>query len=187
MSRHCGILNISQHYRPPRTVTEIALLYGDGVCFLWGTNWTVSTATSSQYLQLSVSRLSRHCGILNISQHYRPPRTVTEIALLYGDEVCFLWGTNWTVSIATSSQYFQLTVSRLSRQCEILNISQPYRPPRSVTGITLFCFFFTVDVVMFCGRISIFRKKILTPSSESSMHFQKQAWILMEVRKRWRL
>jgi hypothetical protein len=29
------------------------LLYGDGVCFLWGTNWTVSTATSSQYLAVN--------------------------------------------------------------------------------------------------------------------------------------
>jgi hypothetical protein len=29
---------------------EHSLLYGDGVCFQWGTNWTVSTATSSQYL-----------------------------------------------------------------------------------------------------------------------------------------
>jgi hypothetical protein len=43
-------------------------------------NWTVSTATSSQYLQLSVSRFSRQGGILNISQPYRPLRAVTEIA-----------------------------------------------------------------------------------------------------------
>jgi hypothetical protein len=32
--RQCEILNVSQSYRPPRHVTEIALLYGDGVCFL---------------------------------------------------------------------------------------------------------------------------------------------------------
>jgi hypothetical protein len=51
--KQCGILNISQTYRPPLPVTGIALLYGDGVCFLWGTNWAVSTATSSQYLAVN--------------------------------------------------------------------------------------------------------------------------------------
>jgi hypothetical protein len=51
----------------------------------------------------SVSRLSRQCGNPNILQPYRPPRPVTGIDLLYGEGVCFLWGTNWTVSTATSS------------------------------------------------------------------------------------
>jgi hypothetical protein len=53
LSRQSGILNISQPYRPLRPVKGIALLYGQGVCFLWGTNWTVSTATSSQYLAVN--------------------------------------------------------------------------------------------------------------------------------------
>jgi hypothetical protein len=53
LSRQCGILNISQPYRPPGPDTGIALLYGDGVCFLWGTNWTVNTATSNQYLAVN--------------------------------------------------------------------------------------------------------------------------------------
>jgi hypothetical protein len=53
LSIQCRILNIAQTYRPPRPVTGIALLYGDGVCFLWGTNWTVCTATSSQYLAVN--------------------------------------------------------------------------------------------------------------------------------------
>jgi hypothetical protein len=34
------------------------------------------------------------------------------------------------------------SVSRLSRQCGILNILQPYRPPWPVTGIALLFFFF---------------------------------------------
>jgi hypothetical protein len=33
-SRQCGNLSFPQPYIPPRLVTGIALLYGDGVCFL---------------------------------------------------------------------------------------------------------------------------------------------------------
>jgi hypothetical protein len=34
MSTQCANLDVSQPYKPPRRVTGIALLYGDGVCFL---------------------------------------------------------------------------------------------------------------------------------------------------------
>jgi hypothetical protein len=39
------------------------------------------------------------------------------------------------------------SVSRLSRQCGILNISQPFRPSRPVTGITLFLL---INVILTC-------------------------------------
>jgi hypothetical protein len=41
--------------------------------------------------QLTVSRLSGKCGILNISKPYGAPLPVTGIALLYGDRVYFLY------------------------------------------------------------------------------------------------
>jgi hypothetical protein len=46
------------------------------------------------------------------------------------------------------SSISQLTVSRLSRQCGILNISQPYMPPLPVTGIGSLCFYITKNCVI---------------------------------------
>jgi hypothetical protein len=45
-------------------------------------------------------------------------------------------------------------MSRLSRQCEILNITQPYRPPRPVTGIALLYFYNTRHFLVFPMRKS---------------------------------
>jgi hypothetical protein len=42
------------------------------------------------------------------------------------------------------------SMSRLSRQCGILNILQPYRPPRTVTGIVLLTFYFYCLSVLSC-------------------------------------
>jgi hypothetical protein len=53
------------------------------------------------------------------------------------------------------------SVSRLSRQCGILNILQPYRPPLSITGIVLLYFS--------CLTSKTFRRKGLPPSSGSKI------------------
>jgi hypothetical protein len=59
-------------------------------------------------------------------------------------------------------------MSRLSRQCEILNILQPYRPPRPVTGIALL--FFLKNVVWFLrtSGISLFSELAISPLQNAS-------------------
>jgi hypothetical protein len=73
----------------------------------------------------SLSWLSRQCGILNISQPYRPPQPVTEIALLF-----YLWGkffflfNNWICLLADLhflqvAVWWYLAVQRLRKLLKI--------------------------------------------------------------------
>jgi hypothetical protein len=63
-----------------------------------------------------MSRLSRQCGIRNISQPYRPPRPVTGIALLY-----FTMNT----SLASVSEILLLPTSKHSLVCVALVVTRP--------------------------------------------------------------
>jgi hypothetical protein len=65
-------------------------------------------------------------------------------------------------------------MSRLSRQCGILNIWQPYRPPRSVTGIALLFYFY---IICSCDTKIAGERKWLSISMQNTkalLHFHTQ-------------
>jgi hypothetical protein len=55
------------------------------------------------------------------------------------------------------------SVSRLSRQCEILNIPQSYRPPQLVTGIALLCFLLPLIKTRITVPYALYSSEALAP------------------------
>jgi hypothetical protein len=90
--------------------------------------------------------------LLNLSRNF----VNFKVARLISDEVIKFFSIYLILSVALGKKCFWGVMrgrrmglktsppfeSRLSRQCGILNISQPYRPPRYVTGTALLLLFF---------------------------------------------
>jgi hypothetical protein len=62
-------------------------------------------------------------------------------------------------------------VNRLSSQCGILNISQPYRPPQSVTKIALLCYLLRCTLSVDVGEEEEEEKRRLMDSVQFVMTF----------------
>jgi hypothetical protein len=78
-----------------------------------------------------VSRLSRQCGILNISQPYRPPRPVTEAALL-----CLQFSARWNCRRADVYEAGGVWGFSVRRACHSETVSFYYVYLRCCSGRT---------------------------------------------------
>jgi hypothetical protein len=63
----------------------------------------------------------------------------------------FLWGKVRRVLLTTVPP----SVSRLSRQCVILNISQPYRPPSLLQGHFFYSYQYTLEIFLLLTECAI--------------------------------
>jgi hypothetical protein len=71
-------------------------------------------------------------------------------------------------------------MSRLSTQCWILHTSQPYRPPRPITGIALLRFFLTYALAFLVVSFpSGFPTNILHAILVAAMHTTCPAYLIL--------
>jgi hypothetical protein len=82
----------------------------------------VSRARPARSTGLNVSPLSRQCGILDIPQPYRPPRSVTGMALLFFSLFYVITATNYLfltrngvphICLQLAAQLYELGFSRI--------------------------------------------------------------------------
>jgi hypothetical protein len=127
VSRQCGILNISQPLSHPLPVTGIALFFVfpevQGVSKI-ALQWYYCVASVTKILTPKAYKLfiGQCVGVYSISNRNR----------IRSRKKIIFWRVKCGKCVGPTNS--PPSVSRLSRQCGIFNISQPYRPARPDRG-----------------------------------------------------
>jgi hypothetical protein len=109
---------------------------------LWKQCRNVGRSVSHQFANGFETRWGEILNLPNHSGLTRPlgfTQPLTEMSTGNIKKKTWFWGVKCCQCLELTT--LPLSMSRLSRQCGILNISQPYRPPRHVTGIALLFLF----------------------------------------------